>query len=312
MREFEELQKTNPEAAMEKLEELEKARITERMTLKHRNTTKWAKMQAARAKYNRASREVLADQLKISRDLTVKRIESSDDEEEDEPTTSMPVLVKTSAENPTQTLINIRNHLNLGGTVKFDMKGTKTKLEELEEEDDDDVEQRNLIAEAFEDDDVITEFQRKKQEEIDKEKPADVDLCLPGWGEWGGSGIKMSARKRKRFTKKGKPAPPRKDSKLPHVILNSEANLKLKDHQVRELPFPFTRVKEFEKMVRAPVGRTWIPEQSVKSLVAPKVITRLGAVIQPITEDMLANKPENSKRLKLAGGLTMSQRKQRS
>ena len=77
MREFEELQKTNPEAAMEKLQELDKARIQERMSLKHRNTTKWAKMQAARAKYNRESREVLADQLKISRDLTVKRIVSN-------------------------------------------------------------------------------------------------------------------------------------------------------------------------------------------------------------------------------------------
>lgn len=76
MKEFEELKKSNPEAAMEKLEELEKARVNERMSLKHRNTTKWAKMHAARAKYDRESREVLADQLKISRELTTKRIVS--------------------------------------------------------------------------------------------------------------------------------------------------------------------------------------------------------------------------------------------
>lgn len=65
-------------------------------------------------------------------------------------------------------------------------------------------------------------------------------------------------------------------------------------------------------MVRAPIGRTWMPEQSMKSLISPKVITRLGAVIQPISEEMLAKKPESgSKQLKLAG-LTMSRSKKAS
>lgn len=72
MKDFEELQKTDPQAAMIKLEELERARIQERMSLKHRNTSKWAKMQAARAKYDKDSRMALSEQLKISRDLTQK------------------------------------------------------------------------------------------------------------------------------------------------------------------------------------------------------------------------------------------------
>lgn len=72
MKEFEELQKKDPEAAMVKLEELERARVQERMSLKHRNTSKWAKMQAARAKYDKDSRMALSEQLKISRDLTQK------------------------------------------------------------------------------------------------------------------------------------------------------------------------------------------------------------------------------------------------
>lgn len=61
---------------------------------------------------------------------------------------------------------------------------------------------------------------------------------------------------------------------------------------MKDVPFPFTRVKDFEKTIRAPVGRTWMPEKAVKSLTAPKVITRLGATIKPISEDVLVNKPK--------------------
>jgi len=72
LKEFEELQKTDPEAALVKLEELDRARVEERMSLKHRNTSKWAKAQVVRAKYNRESRAELSEQLKISKELTTK------------------------------------------------------------------------------------------------------------------------------------------------------------------------------------------------------------------------------------------------
>lgn len=72
LKDFEELQHTDPGQAMVKLNELEESRVQERMSLKHRNTSKWAKMQAARAKYNKDSRLALTEQLKISRDLTQK------------------------------------------------------------------------------------------------------------------------------------------------------------------------------------------------------------------------------------------------
>ncbi len=52
MKEFEALQRSDPDAALEKLRELEKQRVEERMTLKHKGAGKWAKMQAIRAKYD--------------------------------------------------------------------------------------------------------------------------------------------------------------------------------------------------------------------------------------------------------------------
>lgn len=58
--------------------------------------------------------------------------------------------------------------------------------------------QRMTIAQAFADDDVIEEFRQEKADVVEKDKPEDIDLTLPGWGSWGGEGIKVSKRKRKR------------------------------------------------------------------------------------------------------------------
>lgn len=53
MKEFEELQKTDPAAALEKLEQLDKSRAEERMSLRHKSTGQWAKSKQVRAKYDK-------------------------------------------------------------------------------------------------------------------------------------------------------------------------------------------------------------------------------------------------------------------
>lgn len=52
LQEFELLQKTDPEAALLKLEEIEKARAEERISLRHKGTGKWARNKQIRAKYD--------------------------------------------------------------------------------------------------------------------------------------------------------------------------------------------------------------------------------------------------------------------
>lgn len=53
LKEFEELQKTNPELALKKLEDIEKARVEERFSLRHKSTGRWAKSKQFRAKYDK-------------------------------------------------------------------------------------------------------------------------------------------------------------------------------------------------------------------------------------------------------------------
>lgn len=55
-----------------------------------------------------------------------------------------------------------------------------------------------MITEAFAGDDVVADFRREKHKAEQDAKPQPVNLVLPGWGEWGGSGLKPSTRKKKR------------------------------------------------------------------------------------------------------------------
>ncbi|NWX41399.1 UT14A protein, partial [Steatornis caripensis] len=153
------------------------------------------------------------------------------------------------------------------------------------EEEEGGVDQRGVITEAFAGDDVVADFRREKRKAEQAAKPQPVNLVLPGWGEWGGTGLKPSTRKVKRFLLKPPPAPPRKDQHLPHVILSERRNIHAAAHQVSELPFPFERHEQFEHSIRTPVGPTWNTQRAFQKLTAPCVVTRAGHIIQPISAE---------------------------
>ncbi|NXS50556.1 UT14A protein, partial [Balaeniceps rex] len=153
------------------------------------------------------------------------------------------------------------------------------------EEEEGGIDQRGVITEAFAGDDVVADFHREKRKAEEAAKPQPVNLVLPGWGEWGGMGLKPSTKKIKRFLLKPPPAPPRKDQHLPHVIMSERRNIHAAAHQVSELPFPFERHQQFEQSIRAPVGPTWNTQRAFQKLTAPHVITRAGHIIQPISAE---------------------------
>ncbi|KAJ8931161.1 hypothetical protein NQ314_015963 [Rhamnusium bicolor] len=150
--------------------------------------------------------------------------------------------------------------------------------------------QTKVILEAFEDDDIVQDFEKEKAEEIEKDTPKDIDLNLPGWGSWGGSNINPSKRKRKRFIIKMPPKMPRRDDNKGSLIINEKAQSKIKPHMVSELPFPFKTVKDYEASIRAPIGNTFVPETAFKKLIEPAVTTKMGAIIEPISKSLLIGK----------------------
>jgi len=149
---------------------------------------------------------------------------------------------------------------------------------------------------------------------------------MPGWGEWSGAGIdpskqrknKSNKKYRKKLilkpseiltTKEDKEQMIRKDKDLEHVIISEKKDTKISAYQVTklliklnlkinlillkkiikisDLPHQFKSVHEFESKIVQPIGRTWNPEHKFKKLTQPKLITRLGSVIEPIDRDDL-------------------------
>ncbi|XP_067293797.1 U3 small nucleolar RNA-associated protein 14 homolog A isoform X2 [Pseudorasbora parva] len=158
----------------------------------------------------------------------------------------------------------------------------------VEEEHD---EQISIIKEAFAGDDVISDFIKDKRKQEAAGRPKVVDLTLPGWGEWGGVGLKPSRWKRKRFRVRMAPPPPRQDQKLPDVIISEKRNASLAPHQVSQLPFPYQNPAQFESCIRTPIGQTWNTQSVVKKMTTPKVVTTMGAIIEPmVKEDFIKNK----------------------
>jgi U3 small nucleolar RNA-associated protein 14 len=82
---LEKLEKEDPAQFKEVLEQLEKKRMKERMSLKHKNTSKWAKQQTIYAKYSDKARDQVQEQLDISKKLThkLKQFEYNNEDDED-------------------------------------------------------------------------------------------------------------------------------------------------------------------------------------------------------------------------------------
>ena len=139
------------------------------------------------------------------------------------------------------------------------------------------------LAEAFEDDDIM-DFIEEEDDISDNKKMSLLSSQLPGWGSWGGVGLKTRTSK----IVKVDPYQKRKDK----IIVNDYSNEKLKKHLVSSLPFPFTSVEAFESSIRNPIGRSFVPETVHNALVLPALITKMGQIIEPMTEEELNNKNE--------------------
>ncbi|RWS26432.1 U3 small nucleolar RNA-associated protein 14 A-like protein, partial [Leptotrombidium deliense] len=304
MKKFEELKLTAPELAAKQLEGLDKLRALERASLKHKNTGKSAKQRLLRSKHDKNARDALAEQAEIAKQMTKKFVDKADNDSEDEkyfeeadeeePNARQ---VLESEKKDEDKKIEESEGVSLDPRNFLTVKSTKllSALPDFDENginesellvDDEEKEQRQLIKEAFAEDDVINDFKEEKMDTVEKEKAKDVNLYLPGWGQWGGAGISTDSKKKERFTRKAAKKK-RKDSNLGNVIISEKKDDVIAKYMIKEIPFPFTSVSEFEKSIRHPIGHNWNPETAFKKIIEPKVVTKMGRIIEPMNEDML-------------------------
>ncbi|GAA5811867.1 hypothetical protein MFLAVUS_005313 [Mucor flavus] len=143
--------------------------------------------------------------------------------------------------------------------------------------------QRELVARAFANDDVVAEFEDEKMAEIKEDGDQVEDLTLPGWGAWAGAGVKKNKKKKKILkVTKGIDADQRKDANLSHVIINEKLNKKAEKYRVTSVPFPFKTMEQYERSISQPVGNEWNTRQTFLKMTKPRIITKLGKVIDPL------------------------------
>lgn len=294
---------SDKDALVEEINRLQKIRAQERASLKHKNTGKWAKHAKFRAKYDEAARQAMLEQIGVAKKMLEKPVveedsENSEDEDvvsvsEEDEESSVEDEPRDSSAQPDKKEEATSDRLIVSSEL-FDVSSRKrnnsTNLdndddEEMDDEEEED-EQRKLMSEAFADDDVVAEFKKAKDELVNEEQPKDLDLFLPGWGNWAGPGIQINKKKRKRYIVKAKKLP-RKDDNLGNVIISENADNTVKELMVKKLPHGIKSDEHFTKLLSKPTAATFINQTLHRDSIRPRVVTKMGARIEPLSQKML-------------------------
>ncbi|BGP32399.1 hypothetical protein JCM10296v2_004180 [Rhodotorula toruloides] len=144
--------------------------------------------------------------------------------------------------------------------------------------------QRELVKEAFANDDVVADFAEEKRKEIERDAPREEDRTLPGWGSWGGKGAKKAKNARKFNTKiAGVDESARKDAGLNHVIISERKDRKAAKYMLKDLPFPYTSAAQHEHKLRTPLGPEWSTSTILRDQTLPSVLVKPGVTIRPVS-----------------------------
>ncbi|KAF2349923.1 Small-subunit processome Utp14 [Trinorchestia longiramus] len=255
--ELENLKKTDPSKAVEKLQELEDIRIEER------------KKALSKLQENaRLHMELVQKLQKQQLDLQQQDEGSSASEESDEDDPTDAVTLETKV-----------------------LIGIKSRVADLFNNDDSDGETGEQNELFDEDDNALEEFNKQKAAAEEAAQPKDECYALPGWGDWASLDCLISKKKMEKFTIKAPKKPPVKRC---NFIYNEKADLHpgIRERMVKELPYPFKSVADWEASVRFPLSRAFIPETVHQKLIAPRVVRKAGHVIKPLDQTQLFNQPE--------------------
>ncbi|KAK2462885.1 hypothetical protein APHAL10511_005083 [Amanita phalloides] len=143
--------------------------------------------------------------------------------------------------------------------------------------------QRDLVALAFAGDNVVQQFEQLKRREIAADAPQEVDTTIPGWGTWGGIGIRKVPPQPSRIKKiPGIDPTTRADYNKKHVIISERRDKKAAKYMVKDLPFPYTSKAQFERSIETPLGAEWNTRVGFQRATLPRVVTKPGVVIMPL------------------------------
>ncbi|KAF9528093.1 Utp14 protein-domain-containing protein [Crepidotus variabilis] len=220
------------------------------------------------------------DKAKHKVKKTTQKLEQEKERAEDD------AVVEISLDNvlklPSNKFEDIPNDSSVDSEVEAQektivMKG-KTKTNGLKA-----FEQRDLVSLAFAGDNVVQCFEDAKRREIAADAPHEVDTTIPGWGSWGGSGVKKAPHKPHRIKKiAGIDPKTRADYGKKNIIISEKRDKKAAKYLVKDLPYPYTSKAQFERAMEHPLGVEWNTRQGFQRATLPRVVKKPGIIIEPL------------------------------
>ena len=174
-------------------------------------------------------------------------------------------------------LLGKRN--NKKGMLKF---GTSEEEEEI------------LEVNALDEDENKKEIELEKEQEEGEKNDifGEKETIMTGWGEWAGGGVefeeeqrkkreKLNIQKKKRLKAAIKK---RKDGKFNHVMVNTKRIKDTTGLYLQDIPFEFENKSQVNFVMSQPIGVEWNGQLNYKRNIRPKMKTKAGKVIRPLSE----------------------------
>ena len=140
---------------------------------------------------------------------------------------------------------------------------------------------------------MTQDFGKEKQRQIEEDAPKIEDTSLPGWvcptvspyvgksltppqGSWGGKGLrKRRVDPRFLIQKPGIEPSTRKDFKRTNVIINEKKDKRAHQFLVKDLPYPYTSVAQYERSFDMPLGSEWNSRTMHQRETMPRVVKKV-------------------------------------
>ena len=170
-----------------------------------------------------------------------------------------------------------------------------------------DAQQDYLVSRAFAGDNVDEDFLKMKEQQVETiMKPQDPNASLPGWGEWGGEDEELNSAHKKRVEaselsrkiEKSTLMKSRVDSNMDHVVVNHDVDLVPSGYNLKIVPRPFANATEFSRHMRQPLGPEWNTATTYRDGVQPRITTKQGAIIDPLSKRTGTRKAKTTMRKK--------------
>jgi U3 small nucleolar RNA-associated protein 14 len=121
------------------------------------------------------------------------------------------------------------------------------------------------------------DFALEKARQIEADAPKTEDTSLPGWGSWGGKGLRKRGTNPKFLIKTAGIEPSnRKDFGNQKVIITEKKDRKAAQFLVKDLPYPYTSVAQYEASFNSPVGAEWNSRKVHQKETTPRVVKKVS------------------------------------